>query len=458
MQEYRKNTVHRLEIRGYTAEGAGVARLEELVVFVPGTIRGEVWEVQLLKVKQRVAWGKGVRLIEASPCRLEADCPHFGRCGGCQFRHMSYDEELRAKGTRVADALERLGGIRLELPPVLGAEETLRYRNKVQFPVARGRDGQIRLGLFRGRSHDVLDVEDCLLQPPAANRLGRALKRWMEEAGVPPYDEETGEGLVRHLYVRVNSRGESLACVVVNAPSLPGEAALADALRRAQDGLAGVVLNVNTQKTNVILGAQYRTLWGRDCLEEELCGMTFRLSVPSFFQVNREQTQRLYGVALDFAALTGEETVLDLYCGIGTISLALARRAGQVIGGEIVPQAVEDARANAGRNGVDNARFLCGDAGVIAAQLAREGVRPRVICVDPPRKGLLPGVTDILADMAPERIVYVSCDPATLARDLKLLGERGYRTVRAQAVDLFPRTAHVETVALLLREEGPGAK
>lgn len=450
MADWRKNTVHTLDITGYTAEGMGVARLEGRVVFIPHTIRGERWRVRLEKVNKNVAWGRGMELLEASACRQPSDCPLMGRCGGCQFRHMRYEEELAAKGQRVADALERVGGVKLDLPPVLGAEDIDRYRNKVQFPVAVEKQG-LAIGYYRPRSHDVLDAEDCLLQPLAVTALRKAFKGWMVDCDVPAYREEDGSGLIRHLYVRTNSRGESLCCVVVNGEGVPFGGELIETLRRADAGLAGIVLSFNTRDTNVILGDRYRTLWGRDWLEEELCGLTFRLSVPSFFQINRAQTQRLYRVALDFAGLTGEETVLDLYCGIGTISLALAQRAGRVIGAEIVPQAIEDAKANALRNGVSNTEFFCGDAGAVAKKLAEEGTRPQVICVDPPRKGLGPEVPAILAGMEPERIVYVSCDPATLARDVKRLGELGYRAVKGQAVDLFPRTAHVETVVLLSR-------
>ena len=444
---WKKNAVHTAEITGYTAEGMGVARLEGRVVFVPGTIRGERWTVRLEKVTKNEAWARGVELLEGSPERLEPDCPLAGRCGGCQFRHMTYAEELRAKGQRVADALERVGGVKLELPPVLGAEEPERYRNKVQFPVAQEKRG-LAIGYYRPRSHDVLDAPDCLLQPLTVT----AVKEWMERYQVPAYGEEDGTGLIRHLYVRTNSRDQALCCLVVNGTGLPFQQELVDALRRVCPGLVGVVLNFNTRDTNVILGEEYRTLWGRDYLEEELCGLTFRLSVPSFFQINRAQTQRLYQVALDFAGLHGDETVLDLYCGIGTISLALARQAGQVIGAEVVPQAIEDAKQNAARADIQNAEFFCGDAGAVAQKLANEGVRPRVICVDPPRKGLGPEVPAILASMAPERIVYVSCDPATLARDVKRLGELGYQVQKAQAVDLFPRTCHVETVVLMSRK------
>lgn len=450
MAEWKKNAVQAVEITGYTAEGFGIARWDGRVVFVPGTIRGEQWEVQLLKVKTNVAWGKGVKLLVSSSERLELDCPLAGRCGGCQYRHMTYQEELRAKRQRVQDALTRVGGVSLELPPVLGAEHPLRYRNKVQFPVCLAKRG-LSIGYYRPRSHDVLDVEDCLLQPNIVSAVRNAFKEWMMRFHIPAYDENRRTGLIRHLYVRTNQAGEMLCCVVANGEQIPHAPELAAALQRAAPALAGLVLNVNTQDTNVILGSEFRTIWGRNFLEETLCGLSFRLSVPSFFQINREQTQRLYKKVLEYAALSGQETVLDLYCGIGTISLALAQKAGQVIGAEIVPEAVQDARDNARRNGMVNARFLCGDAGQAAFQLANEGVQPQVICVDPPRKGLAPEVPEILASMGPERIVYVSCDPATLARDLKRFSQLGYQTIQAQAVDLFPRTAHCECCVLLRR-------
>ena len=447
MPEHKKNTVHRLEIRGYTAEGAGVARLEELVVFVPGTIQGEVWDVRLLKVKASVAWGKALKLVKGSPCRVEADCPHFGPCGGCQFRHMSYEEELEAKRLRVEDALARLGGLHLPVEVIHGARNTQRYRNKVQFPIAPG-----SIGYFQGRTHRVVDIDDCLLQPEVDTTCRAAVKAWMDRFQIPAYQELTGEGLLRHLYLRTNQAGQALCCLVVNGPQVPHQEELVAALRRAAPSLVGVVLNINTRKTNVILGREFHTLWGKDWLEETLCGHAFRLSVPSFFQINRAQTEVLYRRALNFAALTGTETVVDLYCGIGTISLAMAGQARRVIGVEVVPQAVADARANAARNGLaDKTRFECGDASALAAQLEGEGIRPDVVVVDPPRKGLAADVVDTIARMAPERVVYVSCDPATLARDAGRFRPLGYRALRAEAVDLFPRTAHVETVVLLTR-------
>jgi len=452
MADWKKNTIHPLDITGYTAEGMGVARLEGRVVFVPHTIRGERWQVRLEKVNKNVAWGRGVELLEASPERIETDCPLAGKCGGCQFRHMTYAEELRAKRQRIEDALHRVGGVTIPVPEVLGAENPDRYRNKVQFPISNRNWAGLNIGYYRGRSHDILNVQDCMLQPELVTQMKSTFHTRAQELHITGYDEGSGDGYLRHLYFRTNSRGEALCCIVVNGDDLPRGDELAAQLRERHPELVGIVMNINKKDTNVILGDTYRTLWGRDWLEEELCGLTFRLSVPSFFQINRAQTQRLYAKALEFAELKGDELVLDLYCGIGTISLALAQKAGKVIGAEIVPPAIEDAKANAVRNGVENAEFFCGDAGAVAAKLAEEGKRPAVICVDPPRKGLGSEVPAILASMEPERMVYVSCDPATLARDVKRLGELGYRAVKAQGVDLFPRTAHVETVVLLTRE------
>ena len=299
----------------------------------------------------------------------------------------------------------------------------------------------------------MIDCPDCLLQPLPATHLRSAFRAWMADCHVPAYDEKAHEGLIRHFYVRVNQKGQSLCAIIANGKRLPQQDKLIEALRAAEPGLVGVVLSVNQAKTNVILGKEYHTLWGQDFLEDTLCDLNFRLSVPSFYQVNRDQAEVLYGRALDFAQLTGTETVLDLYCGIGTITLVLARRAGKAIGAEVIPAAIEDAKANAARNGVTNTEFLCADAGEAAQELARRGLRPDVICVDPPRKGISPEVIDAIAQMSPTRLVYVSCDPATLARDVARLREKGYHLQQAEAADLFPRTGHVETVVLLSKGE-----
>lgn len=441
----REGQLCRLVIDGYASDGAGVARLDGMVVFVQGGIRGEACDVRLTHVGRSALWGRVEEVVNPSPARIFPRCLHYTKCGGCQFRHMNYAEELEAKRIRVEDALRRLGGAEIHVSAILGAEQVDRYRNKAQFPVAKGP----RIGFYRPRSHDVIDVDDCLLQGEAAARLRGAVKEWMAEYSIPAYNERTFTGLVRHVYVRTNRAGRSLCCLLVNGRGVPREAELVRALRRAEPNLAGIVLGVNEKHNNVILGDSYRTLWGEDFLSDTLCGLTFRLSVPSFYQVNPAQTEVLYGKALEFAGLTGAETVLDLYCGIGTISLVMARKAGMVWGGEVVPQAVDDAIANAQRNHIENARFLCADAGEAARYLEGEGVRPDVVCVDPPRKGLAEDVVDTIADMGPQRVVYVSCDPGTLGRDVKRFAGRDYTLKKAVAVDMFPRTAHVETVCLL---------
>lgn len=448
MEKAKKNNIYRLLIESYASQGQGVAHLAGQAVFVQGALKGEVCDVQLLKVGQSALWGKVIKVVTPSPERLGAGCPHYPACGGCSTRHMSYGEELDFKRQRVEDALHRIGGTNIPVSVIYGAENTLRYRNKVQFPVSQDQRG-LKIGFYRARSHDVLDIPDCLLQPGAASRLRGALKSWMEQYGIAAYDETAHKGVVRHLFVRTNAAGQSLCAVVANGRSVPREPELVSALRAAEPGLAGIVLAVNKKRTNVILGEEFRTLWGRPYLEETLCGLGFRLSVPSFFQVNHEQAEVLYRLAAEFAALTGTETVLDLYCGVGTITMVMAKQAKEAIGAEIVPQAVEDAKENAARNGVSNVRFLCADAGKAAAELARQGIRPDVICVDPPRKGLSPEVIDTIAGMAPARLVYISCDPGTLARDIRRFGERGFAAKKAAAVDLFPRTHHVECVTLM---------
>ena len=450
MSELKKNQILSAVCDGYSSDGMGVAHVGGMAVFVSGAVAGEQCEIRILKVLKNLAFARIERVPEPSPERVDPGCPHYPACGGCATRHMSCAEELRFKRQKVEDALRRVGGADISVDIIHRAIQTERYRNKAQLPVSAGP----RIGFYRGRSHDVIDVPDCRLEPECVGQARSAVLDWMAASGAEAYDERAHRGLVRHLYVRTNSAGQALVCLVVNAPaerSLPDEAGLVGRIREALPGCTGVVLSENTQKTNVILGGVYRTLWGSPTLDETLCGLTFRLSVPSFFQVNRDQCQVLYRRALDFAALTGEETVLDLYCGIGTISLCAAKRAKRVIGAEIVPEAVEDARRNAEANHIDNAAFFCGDAADTALMLARQGIRPDVVIVDPPRRGLAPEVIQTVAEMSPERLVYVSCDPATLARDVKLFSVHGYQAVKAEAVDMFPRTQHVETVCLLAK-------
>ena len=447
--ELAKNQEHTVTIEGYGEGGMGVARIDGRVVFVHGALRGEKCRVLILKTLKSVAFAKVLEVLEPSSERMESDCPYFPRCGGCTYRHIRYEEELRLKKQRVQDNLSRIGGSDVTVEEILGAQDTLRYRNKAQYPVSK--DGAV--GFYRARTHEVIECEHCLLVRPEADAAAEALREYMQSCHVAGYDEKTGRGLIRHLYVRSNAAGESLICVLVNGDKLPKEDRLVALLRDACPKCTGIVLGTNTKKGNVILGDRYRTLWGSDRLEDTLCGKTFKLSVPSFYQVNRAQAERLYAKTIEFADLTGQETVLDLYCGAGTITLALSDHAKKVLGAEIVPEAIDDARENAARNGVKNAEFFCGDASDVAKKLARENLRPDVITVDPPRKGLAADVVESIAEMQPQRVVYVSCDSATMARDVKRLADLGYTARRACAVDMFPRADHVETVVLLSKGE-----
>ena len=445
MEKLKENNIYTATVEGYSSEGLGIVRIDGAVVFVPQAIRGEEIDLKITKVMKTAAAGEILKVRKASAERAKPECPYFGKCGGCDFQHMSYTEELWAKRQRVQDAITRIGGIDIEVEEILGAKDPMHYRNKSQYPV--GSAGAI--GFFQARTHKVVPIDRCLIQSEISDRTAKAVGDWMKRYKISAYDERTHKGLVRHIYVRVNKKGESLCCVVVNGKQVPREPELAAYITAAAPKTVGVVLNTNTLRGNVILGDKYRTLWGQDFLMDTLCGLTFKLSVPSFYQVNRAQAEVLYGKALEFAGLTGEETVLDLYCGTGTITLCLAGRAKKAIGAEIVPPAIEDAWENAKRNQIENVEFFCGDASDIAAKLEKAGLRPDVITVDPPRKGLAPEGIASVAAMGPKRVVYGSCDPATLGRDLKIFAEFGYETRRAVAVDMFPGTRHVEAVVLL---------
>ena len=449
MEALEKGSIYTAVIDGYSSEGLGIARVNGAVVFVPHAVRGEEIDLRITKVMKTSCAGEIVKIHNPSPERMEPECPYAGKCGGCAYRHLTYPEELWAKRQRVQDALTRIGGLELTVEEILGAKNPEHYRNKSQYPV--GADGSI--GFFQARTHKVVPIRRCLIQTEAADRTAQAVGEWMRRYKISAYDETTGKGLVRHVCVRVNRKGESLCCVVVNGNKVPREPELAAYVTAAVPHTVGVLLNSNTRRGNVVLGDKYRTLFGRNYLMDTLCGLEFKLSMPSFYQVNRDQAEVLYGKALEFAGLTGNETVLDLYCGIGTITLCLAKAAKRVIGAEIVPPAIRDAKENALRNHIENAEFFCGDAADIAAKLESDGLRPDVVTVDPPRKGLAPEVIASVAAMGPEKVVYVSCDPATLGRDVKIFREFGYEAKRAAAVDMFPGTAHVETVVLLSKGE-----
>lgn len=454
-----KNQLVELTVMGVTGEGNGVARYTDadipapgIVVFIPYTAVGDRILCRIVKVQKTHAFGRVEELLVPSADRTgDSDCAVFGRCGGCVWRHITYEAECRYKAQWVSDTLRRVGGLEVEPLPLVAADAPDHYRNKAQFPVAAGEKAPV-MGFFAPRSHRIVACRDCLLQPAGFRAVLDAIAGWMWTYSVPAYDETTYKGLVRHIYIREGAVSEQMmVCLVCTSGKIPAVSALVDAVRVAAPKLKSLVVNINFARTNVILGDGGFTLWGEDAIEDELCGLRFRLSPHSFYQVNHAQTEKLYALAADAAALTGQEILLDLYCGTGTIGLTMAHRAKQVIGVEVVPAAVEDARRNAEANGITNARFICADAVDAAAQLAREGVRPDVIVIDPPRKGCDSALIDTVVRMAPARVVYVSCDPATLARDLKLFGEKGYTVKSVQPVDLFPRTAHCENVASLIK-------
>lgn len=443
--------IYEARITDYTAEGQGVARVEGCAVFVPNAVAGELCRVRIEKVGKSWAAGKMTEILERSSHRVNRECPVAKLCGGCDFWHLDYEEECRLKAERVRDALNRIGGERLEAVPILAAPTCRGYRNKAQYPVA-SRKGRAYAGFFQAGTHKVVENDRCRILPEEIDRVKDIVIDYVNQYRVRIYEETTHQGLLRHIFVRRGAvSGQVLVCLVVNGRTIPHAQELIRALR-AVPGFTSLVLSVNTKRGNTILGEEFLTLYGPGYITDTLCGLEFRLSARSFYQVNHAQAERLYEAAIRQAGITGADTVLDLYCGTGTITLIMAKAAKQVIGVEVIPQAVEDARENARRNGVRNAEFFCGDAGQAALDLEQKGLRADVVVVDPPRKGLSGDAIEAIGRMAPRRLVYVSCDPATLARDAALLKERDYCLVSAQAVDLFPRCAHVETVVTLSRK------
>ena len=446
-----KNQIYETEIVDYTAEGQGVAKIEGCAVFIPNALVGEKCRVRIEKAQKTWAAGKITELLEKSPHRVNRECPVAKLCGGCDFWHMDYEEECRLKADRVRQALNRIGGESLEEIPLLAAPTCYGYRNKAQYPVS-SKKNKAYAGFFRAGTHQVVENERCLILPEEADKVKEIVISYVNQYHIPAYDEETHTGLLRHIYVRRGAvSGQVLVCLVANGRKLPHVSALIDKLK-AVPGFTTLVLAVNTRPGNAILGDEFITLYGPGYIEDTLCGLTFRLSPRSFYQINHHQAQRLYEAAITQAQITKDDLVLDLYCGVGTITLAMAKAAGKVIGVEVVEQAVQDAKENALRNGIENAEFFCGDAGKAALELEAKGIRPDVIVVDPPRKGLNADTIEALDRMSPRRIVYVSCDPATLARDVALLKQRGYMLQNAMAADLFPRCAHVESIVCLVKE------
>ena len=449
-----KNQIYEALVTDYTSEGQGVAHIEGCAVFIPNAIAGETVRVRIEKAQKTWAAGKIVEIIEKSPHRVQRECPISSSCGGCDFWQMDYEEESRLKADRVKNCLNRLGGESLEEVPILAAPTCYGYRNKAQYPVAQKKD-RAYAGFFRAGTHEVVENKRCLILPEEADAVKDIVMDHVNRFGLSVYDEKAHKGLLRHIYVRRGVvSGQILVCLVCNGRKLPHAEALLAELKKIP-GYTTLVLSVNTKKGNAVLGDEFITLDGPGYIEDTLCGLNFRLSPRSFYQVNHHQAQRLYQAAISQAEITKEDLVLDLYCGVGTITLAMASAAGKVIGVEVIPQAVADARDNAKRNGIENAEFFCGDAGQAALELEKQGIRPDVVVVDPPRKGLNADTIEALHRFSPRRIVYVSCDPATLARDVALLKERGYALKNALAADLFPRCSHVESVVTMVREKEP---
>ncbi len=445
-----KNQIYEAVITDYTSEGQGVAHIEGCAVFVPNAIVGEICNIRIEVAKKNWAAGKMVEILEKSPHRVNRECPISSKCGGCDFWHMDYEEETRLKKQRVINCLNRLGGESLTDIPILAAPSCYDYRNKAQYPVAM-KKGRAYAGFFQAGTHDVVENDRCRILPRETDAVKMAVMDYVNQCKVTVYNEATHNGLLRHIYVRRGAvSGQILVCLVCNGDRLPKVEELLKRLKQIP-GFTTLVLSVNKKKGNAVLGDQFLTLYGPGYIEDTLCGLTFRLSPRSFYQVNHHQAQRLYEAAIAQAEITKDDLVLDLYCGVGTITLAMASAAGKVMGVEVIPQAVEDAKDNARRNGIENAEFFCGDAGQAALELEAKGIHPDVIVVDPPRKGLNGDTIEALDRMNPKRIVYISCDPATLGRDVALLKERGFAVKSAMAADLFPRCAHVESVICLSR-------
>ena len=447
-----KGNVYEAVISDYTAQGQGVAKIEGCAVFIPNAIAGERCLVRIEKAQKTWAAGKITEILQKSTHRINRECPVAKLCGGCDFWHMDYEEETRLKADRVRQALARLAGEEVVELPILSAPTCYGYRNKAQYPVS-SQKGRVYAGFYRAGTHSVVENKGCLILPPEADLVKKQVTDYVNHYRISAYDETTGKGLLRHIYVRRGAvSGQVLVCLVVNGRKLPHTEDLIQRLKKVP-GFTSLVLSVNTKAGNTVLGEEMISLYGPGYIEDALCGLQFRLSPHSFYQVNHHQAQRLYEAAIAQAQITKDDLVLDLYCGVGTITLAMAKAAGKVIGVEVVEQAVQDAKENAARNGIENVEFFCGDAGKAALELEAKGIRPDAVVVDPPRKGLNTDAIEAIGKMSPRRVVYVSCDPATMARDVALLKEKGYCLKNAMAADLFPRCAHIESIVCLTKQD-----
>lgn len=450
----QKNESVVVEFEDLTHEGAGVAKVDGYPLFVAGGLPGEKALVKVTKVGKGFGFGRLMELYEKSPYRVEAPCAIYKECGGCQLQHLSYEGQLEAKGKQVREVLQRIGKLRdVTVHPVLGMKEPWNYRNKSQVPIGEHEGGLIG-GFYQRRTHQIINMETCLIQQEKNDEVVRVVKEICSHHGIRAYDEVAHKGMLRHIMVRYGLvTGEVMVVLVTKTRDLPNRNKLVEAIAEQVDGLTSLVLNVNSNKTNVIMGEETVVLWGREVIYDYIGEIKFAISARSFYQVNPEQTKVLYDKALEYAGLSGAETVIDAYCGIGTISLFLAKQARKVYGVEIVPEAIEDAKRNAQLNGIENAEFAVGAAEKVIPDWYKQGISADVLVVDPPRKGCDAALLETIIAMKPKRVVYVSCNPATLARDLRILEDGGYRTLEVQPVDMFPQTMHVECVALMSRVE-----
>lgn len=455
MVEKNKEYIFDIISQGY--EGEGIAKIDnKYPIFIEGALKGENVKVRIVKVNKNFAYGKLIEVLEASEERVNPPCAIYKRCGGCKLQHASYKAQLDFKWDRVKDCVSKIG----KLDPTivkypLGMENPWRYRNKVQLPIGLI-NGEVKIGFFAPRSHDIIDMESCLIQDEIGDKVVKLTREWIEKFNIRPYNvdgEYDEKGIVRHIMIRRGfTTNEVMIVLVTNGETLPHKEEFVDLMVKNIPGIKSVIQNINSKKTNVILGLESKTLWGEDTISDYIGDFRFNISPLSFFQVNPIQTEVLYGKALEYANLTGNEEVFDAYCGTGTITLFLSQKAKKVYGVEIIPQAIDNAWINAKENKVENVEFFVGESEVVIPDLINKGVKADVVVVDPPRKGCDKKLLDAITNIDAKKIVYVSCDPSTLGRDLQVLEENGYKTLEVQPVDMFPNTAHIENVALLIKK------
>lgn len=448
----KKNEVYEVEITGVTSEGNGVGKIDNFAIFIPETTIGDTVKIKIVKVLKSYAFGRLEEILKPSSARIDVDCDCYTQCGGCTYRHISYDAELKIKQDYVENVFKRLGGIELPCNPIIESKRENQYRNKAQYPVGIDKDGTIVSGFYAKRSHRIINSNACCLQSSEFAKIQSVILDFLNQNHIAVYDETSNKGLIRHIYIRkAEATNEIMVCLVATKSKIPNIDKLVEMLLQSNSNIVSIVINVNPKATNVILGNQCITVYGEEEITDIICGVKIKISPLSFYQVNKLQAEVLYQTAIEYAQLSKNDVLIDLYCGTGTIGLIASSQVKQVIGVEIIPQAIENAKENAKLNSIENTRFLCADAKVAAKQLAQEGTKPDVIIVDPPRKGLNLEVIEAIVEMSPRKVVMVSCNPATAARDVSLLQEQGYQTKVITPVDMFPRTTHVECIVCLTR-------